>query len=358
MFCKYQVVKALIKKEIKQIQRDSSNLVVAFLLPLLLLLIFGYGISFDLEHVRVDLVLESMDRSGCDLADTYAQSKYFDANIVHLPEEAAGHMEAGTAQGIIVIPKNIPKNGLQIISDGSDPNTASYVEGYALGIFSKWLSRQNSTINIVDRLWFNPSNNTINFTMPGVLTMVLSIVGTFLTSLVVAKEWERGTMESLISTPITVWEIIISKIIPYFVLCSISVMLVIFYGIYFFKMPFEGSLWAMVILTTAFIIVSLLIGLIISISAKEQFVAAMGSSLVTFMPTMLLSGFIFEIKSMPKWIQVLTYCFPAKYYVSSVRTLLLVGDIWPILCRDLAVLLFMSLVLFFLFKKKLKKDVE
>lgn len=367
-----QIIKALITKEVKHVKRDSSNWIVAFLLPLLLLLVFGYGISFDMENIKVDLVLEDSGKIGRDLADSYIDSKYFNVNVVYSAKEAAGNMESGRSQGIITIPESFSKNvangrksDVQIVSDGTDPNTASYIEGYASGIFTKWLLQKNKSngsliprINIVDRLWFNPSTKTINFVMSGVLTFIISIVGTFLTSLVVAKEWERGTMEALISTPASINEIITSKIIPYFVLCVISVVFAMSYGIFVFKMPFEGSILAMTMVSSIFIMVSLLIGLIISTTAKDQFVASMGASLVTFLPAMMLSGFIFEIKSMPYWLQLFTTIFPAKYYVSSVRTICLVGDVWEVISRDVVVLLIMTTILTLILRKKLVKNVE
>ncbi len=363
-------IKALVIKETKQIKRDPSNWIVAFILPLLLLLIFGYGISYDIENIRVDLVLEDSGKLARDLADAYTDSKYFDVNMLYSSKEAAGHMESGKTQGIITIPECFSedvqkgkKADIQIVSDGTDPNTASYIESYASGVFNKWLNSKSNngantpTINVIDRLWFNPSTNTINFMMSGVLTMILSIVGTFLTSLVVAREWERGTMEALMATPITIGEIIVSKIIPYFLLCVISMVFAMIYGIFIFEMPCEGSFFAISLISSVFIMVSLLIGLIISTTAKDQFVAAMGTSLVTFLPAMMLSGFVFEIKSMPTWVQFFTYCFPARYYVSSIRTLCLVGDVWPIILRDFTVLTVMALVLLHFLRKKMVKKV-
>jgi ABC-2 type transport system permease protein len=188
--------------------------------------------------------------------------------------------------------------------------------------------------------------------------MILSIVGTFLTSLVVAKEWERGTMEAMIATPVSIWEIIISKVIPYFILCVVSFVFSMLCGIYMFDVPFEGSIAATTLVTTVFIVVSLLIGLLISTTAKDQFVAAMGAVTVTFLPTFMLSGLIFEIKSMPLWLQCLTTVFPAKYYVSSIRTLCLTGDVWEIILRDTSVLTAMACLLACGLKKVLRKNVE
>ena len=360
---------ALITKEIKQIRRDISSILVAFVLPAIILLVFGYGVSFNIENIRIDLVQEDSGKIARDLADLYVHSKYFDTNIVYSAKEAERHMESGRTQGTIIIPEGFSANSqrgikteIQILSDGTDPNTASYIEGYASGVFSKYLSSlkkpAGAVINPIDRLWFNPTSDSINFLMSGALTLVLSIVGTFLTSLVVAKEWERGTMEAMIATPISIVELIVSKLIPYFVLCVFSLVFTIAYGVYVFGMPFCGSLFAMSLVSGVFITVSLLIGLLISTSAKDQFVAAMGAVLVTFLPTMMLSGFVFEIKSMPLWIQWFTYVFPARYYVSSIRTLCLVGDVWPILIRDTGVLLLMGALLFIGLKKKMKKNVE
>ncbi|GHT88214.1 membrane protein [Alphaproteobacteria bacterium] len=363
------IVKALVVKEAKQIKRDMSSVVVAFVMPLMLLFIFGYGVSFNIENIRVDLVRQDSGKIAHDLADSYVHSKYFNVNVVTSTQEAKGNMESGKTQGTVIIPecfsKNIQKglkSEIQIVSDGTDPNTASYIESYAAGVFAHYLSSLKKAvspvINVIQRLWFNPTTESINFLMSGTLTMILAIVGTFLTSLVVAKEWEKGTMEAMIATPISIVEIIVSKLIPYFLLSVVSFIVALSYGIFVFKMPFEGSIFAVSLVTSIFITVSLLIGLLISTSAKNQFVAAMGAVLVTFMPTNMLSGFIFEIKSMPDWLQCLTLIFPARYFVSSIRTLCLVGDVWEIILKDVAILLSMSLLLFMALKKKLRKHVE
>ncbi|MDR2667040.1 MAG: ABC transporter permease [Holosporales bacterium] len=362
-------IRALIFKEVKQISRDISSILVAFVMPLSLLIISGYGLSFDIKHIAIDVVQQDSGKLARNLADAYIYSDYFKTNIVHSTEEAKQHMESGKIMGMIVIPENFSKNikkkkktEIQVIGDGTDPNTAAYVEGYATGIFGKYIESlvpsHSSGINVINRLWFNPTAKSVNFIMAGILTMILAIVGTFLTSLVVAREWERGTMEAMIATTVSIEEFIISKIIPYFCLCVVSLVFSILYGIFAFDMPFEGSIFAMSLVSSIFIVVSLLIGLIISTAAKDQFVAAMGAVTVTFLPTMMLSGFIFEIKSMPIWLQFFSYIFPARHYVSSVRTILLAGDVWPIILRDTAVLSTMTFALFLVLMKKLKKNIE
>jgi ABC-2 type transport system permease protein len=285
--------------------------------------------------------------------------------------EAEGHIESGASQGALILSPKFSqqistgkKPEIQIVSDGTDPNTASYIEGYTLGVFSKYMaSLKNNfnnypTLNVSNRLWFNTSMESINFLMAGVLTMVLSIVGTFLTSLVVAKEWERGTMEAIISTPVSILEIIISKVIPYFILSIISFIFAILCGVYIFNVPFEGGFCATALVTTVFTMVLLFIWLLISTFAKDQFVAAIIAVAITFLPTFMLSGLLFEIKSMPIWLRCLTTIFPAKYYVSSMRTLCMTGDVWEIIWRDTGVLTGMALVLMMLLKKRLKKNVE
>ncbi|MDR3030949.1 MAG: ABC transporter permease [Holosporales bacterium] len=363
------IVKALTIKEIKQIKRDPSSILVAFVMPLIILIIFGYGISFNIENIKIDLVQQDSGKIARDLEDLYAHSKYFSANVIRSTQEAMGNMESGKTQGTIIIPQHFSekvqrglKSEVQIISDGTDPNTSAYIEGYAMGVFTKYLKSlaksSGPEVNLIQRLWFNPTAESINFLMAGALTMILAIVGTLLTSLVVAKEWEKGTMEALISTTVSIVEIIVSKLIPYFCLCIVSLAISLAYGIYVFRMPFEGSIFAIALVASVFVTVSLLIGLLISTCAKDQFVAAMGSVTITFMPTMLLSGFIFEIKSMPLWLQGFTFVFPARYFVSSMRTLCLVGDVWEILLKDISVLLIMAGLLFLALEKKLKKNVE
>ncbi|MDR0552510.1 MAG: ABC transporter permease [Holosporales bacterium] len=364
----FKIIKALVVKEAKQIKRDPSNWVVAFIFPILLLVIFGYGLSFNIENIGIDLVMHDTGKLSQDLANSYTDSKYFNTNVVYSLQDAKGNLEAGKTQGIVIIPENFSKNfvseskkpSIQIISDGSDPNTAVYIEGYAEGIFSRWMMKQLNArppINIIDRIWFNPSTETVNFMLAGALTMILSIAGAFMTSMVVAREWERGTMEALISTPVSIWEIIASKIIPYFVLSVVAFVFSLVVSKILFGVPFEGSVFATSLVTSIFIIVALLIGLIISNATKDQFNASMGVMAVTFLPTMMLSGFIFEIKSMPMWLQLITYAFPARYYVACLRTLCLVGDVWPIILRNAAVLLSMATGLALVLRKNIKKKI-
>ncbi len=364
-----KTIKALVIKETKQIKRDVSSILVAFIIPLTLLLIFGYGLSFDIKHIRIDLVQQDSGRIAEDLVDLYTHSEYFNTNVVRSTQEAKGNMESGATMGSIIIPEGFSqkvergdKAEIQVVSDGTDPNTAAYIESYAMGVYNKYIASRSraldKSINIINRLWFNPTTESIHFMMSGALTMVLAIVGTFLTSLVVAKEWERGTMESMIATPVSINEIIFSKVIPYFGLCVIALAFTLLYAKFAFQAPFEGSFLSLGLVSSIFIVVSLLIGLIVSTGAKDQFVAAMGSVTLTFLPTMMLSGFIFEIKSMPVWLQFFSYIFPAKYYVSSIRTICMVGDVWEIILRDSAILLVMAYGLFKVLKKQLRKNVE
>ena len=364
-----KTVKALVFKELKQIKRDVSSILVAFIMPLTLLVIYGYGLSFDIKHIRIDLVQQDSGKLSKDLVDLYTHSEYFDTNVITSTQEARGNMESGKTMGTIIIPECFSekaqrgqKTEIQVVSDGTDPNTAAYIEAYASGVFNKYFmsltNLKDKTMNIINRLWFNPTTETINFTMSGALTMILSIVGTFLTSLVVAKEWERGTMEAMIATPISINEIIISKIVPYFGLSVVSLLFAFFYGRIAFNIPFEGSVLSMALVSSMFIIVSLIIGLIVSTMAKDQFVAAMMAVMLTFLPTMMLSGFVFEIKSMPIWLQFFSCVFPAKYYVSSIRTICLVGDVWEVILRDMAVFSLNANAFFCLLKKKLRKNVE
>ncbi|MBR1479981.1 MAG: ABC transporter permease [Alphaproteobacteria bacterium] len=364
-----QTVKALVFKELKQIKRDASSVLVAFIMPLTLLVIFGYGLSFDIKHIRIDLVQQDAGKLSKDLVDLYTHSEYFSTNVVTSTQEARGNMESGKTMGTVIIPECFSEKALrgqkteiQVISDGTDPNTAAYIEAYASGVFSKYLASLNAAkdrgLNVINRLWFNPTTESIHFLMAGALTMVLAIVGTFLTSLVVAKEWERGTMEAMIATPISINEIIMSKIVPYFALSIVSLLFSLAYGKISFNIPFEGSIFSILLVSSMFIIVSLIEGLIISTIARDQFVAGMMAVMVTFMPTMMLSGFIFEVKSMPIWLQFFSYIFPAKYFVSSARTICLVGDIWEVVLRDTVVLTVMAAALLHFLKKKLKKNVE
>ena len=370
-------IKALSHKEFIQVVRDPSSILIAFVLPVILLFLFGYGLSLDAEHIKCVIVLEDSGAAGQSLAAAFHRSRYFNALVTRRRNVATEAVVAGSARGFVVIPENFSRRLLQpgkaavvqVISDGSEPNTAAFLEGFARGVVQNWCRQQALEagaeagkkppgISVESRFWFNSELLSRNFLLPGCMTMILSIIGTLLTSMVVSREWERGTMESLLATPIHPLELVISKLIPYFVLGMISLLLATLAARLLFSLPFRGSVLALLLLTTAFLLVSLLLGLLISTISRNQFVSAQLSILLAFLPVSMLSGFVFEINSMPWLLQEVTRLVPARYYVAGLQTVFLAGDIWPVILPSTLVLGLMTLFLLVLTLRKSGKRID
>ncbi len=341
---------ALLVKESIQIVRDPSSILIAFVLPLILLFLFGYGISLDSNLVRVGMVVETVDSPSQSLADSFSNSRFFEVVTARNRREVIPKLISGDIRGIVVIPEDFgakvaqdPQSArIQVITDGTNPNTAKFVENYAKGVWQTWLalrtpaSPPEAAVTLEPRYWFNPELTSRFFLVPGSITIIMALVGTLLTALVVAREWERGTMEAMMATPISTPELIFGKLLPYFALGLGAMAMCTAIAVFLFGVPFRGSFLALVIISAAFLVPALSQGLLISSATKNQFVASQIALLSGFLPAALLSGFIFEIKSMPELVQWITYIVPARYLVPSLQTVFLVGDIWPLFLRDIA----------------------
>jgi ABC-2 type transport system permease protein len=353
--------KALIVKESYQILRDPSSILIAFVLPLLLLFLFGYGLTLDATHVKIGLVVDDPSRDARSLADAFTNSSYFEVQVCSDRRIAEKELVADHLRGIVVIPSYFSERlsygepaPLQVISDGTQPNTATFVENYAAGAFSSWLIQQGldkavnqqPLVRVEPRFWYNPELNSRSSLLPGTLALIMAIIGSLLTSLVVAREWERGTMEALMATPAGTLEILLGKLIPYFVLGMGSMLIAVATSRLLFGLPLRGSLAALCAVSAAFLLAALGQGLLISTAAKNQFLAAQGAVISAFLPAMFLSGFLFEISSMPLPLRVIARVLPARYLVSALRSTLLVGDIPIILATSILAML--AIAAFFL----------
>lgn len=357
---------ALLGKETRQIIRDPSTLLIAFVLPLVLLFLFGYGVSLDTARTRIGLALQDSGEPALSLAGAYQKSAWFDVDTGRSLAELKAGLVAGRLRGIVVIPADFSRRvaagsaaDVQVITDGSLPNTANFVAAYAEGIRQSWsqargLDRGQSTAAPIAanvRFWFNPGLQSRFALIPGSITIVMTIIGTLLTALVVAREWERGTLEALMATPVGMAEFLLAKIVPYFVLGIGSMGLCTGLAIFLFDVPFRGSIIGLLAIGSAFLLPALGQGLLISAVTKNQFVASQVALLTAFLPAMLLSGFLFEIGSMPRPIQFVTYLVPARYLVPPLTTVFVVGDLWPLFLRNiLALLAFGTLFLLLAFR--------
>lgn len=364
---------ALVVKESAQIVRDPSTFLIAFVLPLILLFIFGYGVSLDANHIRIGLVLEDDSAPALSLAQAYQNSDYFDVDMARSVAVVRDRMVAGDLRAMVVIPADFgaaiqrgESQAIQIVTDGSQPNTANFAAGYAEGVRANWAAAENlddgraqaQPISLATRYWFNPELKSRYFLVPGSIAIVMTMIGTLLTSLVVAREWERGTMEAMMATPVSMAEFIASKIVPYFVLGLGSMALCTVLGITVFGVPFRGSILALLAISSAFLLPALGLGLFISAATKNQFVASQIALLTGFLPAFLLSGFLFEISSMPRPIQLLTYIVPARYLIPPLQTVFVAGDIWSLFLPNIAIMLAFGVAFFALSFRVTRRSLD
>lgn len=362
---KFRRILALSKKEFIQVIRDPGCILIAFILPLILLFIYGYGISLDVTQMKTGIVLEDNSPNTQTLVNAFKDSRFFNVEI-ESREEVFDKIAFGKLQGAIVIPsyfsefleRGVEPAPIQVIADGSSPNTANIFQNYARGTWLNWEKVRivshpsgKGLISFAPRIWYNQELDSHYFIIPGSIAIIMALIGTLLTSFVVAREWERGTMEALLSTPVTVGEILLSKLIPYFILGMSAMFICAFLAVFFFRVPFRGSITALFFLSSVFMLASLASGLLISTLSRNQFVASQAAIVSAYLPAFMLSGFIFEIQSMPAPIRAVTYLLPARYVVSSFQTIFLAGDVGAILIPDFFALLLISCVLFLIIKK-------
>lgn len=364
---------ALIRKEGAQIVRDPSAILIAFVLPLILLFMFGYAVSLDTSRTRIALVLEDDSDTATSLAAAFVHSPQFKVTLGRSLAEVRDRMIDGRVRAVIVIPQDFGRKEatghpppIQIVTDGSQPNTASFAAAYSEGVRAAWEAsrhaelgrRLSKPISLSQRVWYNPSLKSRNFLVPGSIAIVMTMIGTLLTALVVAREWERGTMEALLATPISMAEFIASKVIPYYLLALASMALCTLVAVLVFGVPFRGSVVALFAIASAFLMPSLGLGLFISSATKNQFVASQIALLTAFLPTFILSGFIYEIGSMPWPIRMVTYLVPARYLIPSLQTVFLAGDLWGLILPDILAMLAFGFVFFALSFRATRRSLD
>ena len=342
---------ALCLKEMRQIIRDPSSLLIAFVLPVGLLFIFGFGISLDTNRLGVGVVMEDHGAEAVRFAAAASGSPYIRPVFADTMADVEEDLTLGRLRGVIVIPEDFTAKVLagggeaqiQVLTDGSEPNTANFVSSYAHGLYESWLGARalargvssGEPITLEPRYWFNPTTISRNYLIPGSISAVMTIIGALLTSLVVAREWERGTMEALLATPVRKSELLLSKALPYYVLAMIAMTICVLIAIFIMDVPFRGSITVLLLSTSLFLGSSLGLGLLLSTLTRNQFNAAQAALNAAFLPAVLLSGLIFEIASMPEVIQAVTYLIPARYFVKVLQTLFQAGDVAAILVPNM-----------------------
>ncbi len=340
-------VRALCVKETRQIIRDPSTWLIAVVIPLMLLFIFGYGINLDSSRLHVGVLLEQHSEDAQNFAHTVSASPFIAPTISDNRQHLIDLMQAGKIRGIITLPPDfaarMARSGdtapIQVITDGSEPNTANFVQAYAQGIWQIWQQQRamdrgetfEPLIDVQSRYWFNPAAISRHFIIPGAITIIMTVIGAILTSLVIAREWERGTMEALLSTEVTRLELLLCKLVPYYFLGMLAMLLCMLVSVFILDVPYRGSLVVLFFISSLFLLSTLGMGLLISTVTRNQFNAAQVALNAAFLPSIMLSGFIFQIDSMPAIIRVVTYIIPARYFVSTLQTLFLAGNIASVL---------------------------
>jgi ABC-2 type transport system permease protein len=346
-------------KEARQVLADPSSIAVAIVLPVVLILLFGYGLSLDVKNVPVALVMEDRAPDAQDLAAAFSLSPYFQVRVATSMAEAEDLAAARKVEGIVRIPSDFSRRleagsgEVQVLLHGSDANFARIVQGYAEGAAGAWQARRAAeglpvaapAVAVQTRTWFNENGDSRFFLVPGLIVMVMTISGALQTALVMAREWERGTLEALFVTPVRPIEIIAGKTLPYFALGMVGLGFCLLAAAFLFHLPFRGSLLGIGAVSVLYLWVCLGLGLLISSALKSQFLASLVTLIVAFLPSLMLSGFLFDLKSEPFAVQVITYLFPARYYVAALQTLFLAGDIWSVVAPQAAALLAMACAL-------------
>jgi len=343
-------LRALCLKESLQIVRDPSSILIAFVLPIILLMIFGYGINLDASRIRVGVLSEDRGPDAARFVAALGASPVLDTRVATARSELDHALAAGEVRGFVVLQSDFSARlarpdataPLQLITDGSEPNTASFVSAYIQGVWSTWLAERAADrgaaftppVQLIARSWFNPAALSRNFIVPGSIALIMTIIGALLTSLVIAREWERGTMEALLSTAVTRSELLLSKVLPYYALGMVSMLLCLLVAVALFGVPFRGSLLLLLVYTTLFLGSALGLGLLLSTVLRNQFNAAQAALNAAFLPATMLSGFVFEIASMPAPVRAVTYLIPARYFISSLQTLFQAGFVGRILMDD------------------------
>ena len=344
---------ALTGKESHQLLRDKSSLMIGLILPIVLILLFGYGLSFDLSHGRVGVVVQNSSPQsqqliaglkGTQYLDVSQYSNFYQAQqaigraeidaIVNLPSDFAQQSAKGTAT-------------IQVITNGRSTSIASALQGYISGALATTQSIQadrqttssSGVVTVEQRMWFNESANSTWFIVPGLIVLILTLIGAFLTALLIARERERGTLEALFVTPVRPLEIVLAKLIPYILIGMIDIVVCLIATHFLFAVPMRGSLLSIMSAAFLYLMVSLLMGLTISGFAQNQFKASQIALLVSFMPAMMLSGFVFDTRNLPFVIQIISQIFPATHFMVLIKTLFLGGDNWTLWLKECAVLM-------------------
>jgi ABC-2 type transport system permease protein len=357
---------ALIRKEFRQLLRDPSNLAIGIVLPMILIFIFGYGLSLDVKNAPVAIVLEDSSPTAHDAVAAFSLSPTFAPVVVASMHEGEALLMARKVDAIIRIPSDFSSQlyagraRAQVIVHGTVASRASIILNFANATLGQWAQRQaerngsaaradavpgNASVAIEQRMWFNTANESTWYLVPGLIVLIMTMVGAFLTALVMAREWERGTLEALFVTPVRPFEILLAKIVPYFTIGLAGLVLCLIAARFLFQVPMLGSLSVIIVVSMLYLIVAVGMGLLISCVTRNQFLASQLALLSSFMPSLMLSGFMFDLRNVPWIVRLVGNALPATYFMDLMKTLFLAGDVWPLIWRNSAVLVFYAVLI-------------
>ncbi|HUI31710.1 MAG TPA: ABC transporter permease [Candidatus Acidoferrales bacterium] len=342
----FENILTIYTKEFRQLKRDRLTLAAIIFTPVMMLLLYGYALNFDVKHVRLGLLDESHSKESRELAQKFFSTEYFDF-AGNVPEEPAidKYIQDGKAAAVMVIPRDYAKDILlgrsteiQIVVDGTNSNNATIILGYVDGIVQNY--SQDLTVNYMNqkgfsispgaidfrpRVYYNPELQSMKYLVPGLVAFILMVLTMLVPAISIVREKERGTMEHILLAPVRSLEVILGKTFLYFILSLLATVAVITVGVILFGIPIRGSIFLLGFVTILFLIASLGIGILISTVTVNQAQAYLAAGALGFLPNMILSGFIFPISSMPFWLRCITYIFPGRYFIASLRAILLKG---------------------------------
>jgi ABC-2 type transport system permease protein len=364
-------IRAMARKEWIQIRRDTLSLAMAFVLPAMLLIIYAYAITFDVDNIRTIVYDRDKTSTSRELIAEFKESTYFSiVDYVDSYPAIDRYLDSGAAKIALTIPSDFQRKLLtgstatvEAIIDGSESNTATIAQGYISGIAQDFTRRQSGVrieplIDIRNRVWYNPELKSRNFLIPGLIAIIMSVIISLLISLAVAREWERGTMEQLISTPVKPFEIVVGKLLPYFVVGFADTVMSVAIATLVLGVPLRGSILFLLVVSAIFLFGGLCFGLFISISARNQLLASQVAMLTSFLPSFMLSGFVFTIANMPAVLQGITYLVSARYFVSVLKGVFLKAIGPDVLALEVLFLSLYAALVFTAAVSKLKKRIE
>lgn len=367
------ILKALIIKEFHQISRDPSSILIAFVLPLMLLIIYMYGVNLDTVKLTLGIKIDDPSQQVVTLVDSFRNNKFITPTFYGNPQSMYKDLMGSKIRGAFIIPNDFSSKldrnepaSIQVITDGSEVNLANYAQNYSKTIVNQWLTSASkyqrrtlpSMINVDSRYWYNQDINSHYFILPGSLSITMTLIGMLLTALVIAREWERGTMEALLSTKVTKIQLVMGKYIPYFLLGMISLSFNVFLCVNVFQIPFRGNYFVLFLFSSLFLITAMGQGLLISTILKNQFTASQAALVGGFLPALMLSGLIFPIKSMPMPLQWLSTIMPSKYFVACIQSEFMAGTVPEIIIPNCLFLGTLGLILFVAVYEKTQMRLE